>query len=403
MNKHNIPTGIELTPLNESFKQNPYPILESLRKREPVHHDTQLNRYVFTDYNHVKSILRNADYFTDPHKANKDSFVRFLLRDEDEQVSMLLLDEPEHKRLRNLVNDIFTPRAVKRWHPRIIEIVEQQLDKISEPEFDLIAEYAAPIPTIVIAEMMGISTDLQEDFRRWSAAAVTAAFNIAPTPEEAEEGMQAAGALEDFFKEQISLRRGNPGPDLISQMLAAQKEGDQLTESEIISQCQLLLIAGNVTTSDLIGNGVKALLQHPKQLAKIQAQPELIQSAVDEILRYDSPVVNSGRITHTDIELGGCPIGKGESLSVSLAAANHDPSVFKDPDVFDIERKGAAHQSFGGGRHHCLGSSLAVLEGQEAILRLVQRFPKLRFSEQPFTYSSIVAFRGMSSCHLRTD
>jgi len=401
--KNKVPTGIELTPLNESFKQDPYPVLKYLREQEPVHHDTQLNRYFVTDYNHVKSILRNAEYFTDPHRANKDSFVRFLLRDEDEQVSMLLLDEPEHKRLRSLVNDIFTPRAVKHWHPRIIEIVEQQLDKITEPEFDLIAEYAAPIPTIVIAEMMGISTDLQADFRRWSAAAVTAAFNFAPTPEEASEGMQAASALEDFFREQIAMRRDKPGPDLISQMLAAQDEGDQLTETEIISQCQLLLIAGNVTTSDLIGNGIKALLQHPDQLAKLRAQPELIQSAVDEILRYDSPVVNSGRITHTDIELGGCPIGKGESLSVSLAAANRDPSVFKNPDVFDIERKGATHQSFGGGRHHCLGSSLAVLEAQEAVLRLLQRFPKLRFSEKPFTYSSIVAFRGMSSCQLRTD
>ena len=185
-------------------------------------------------------------------------------------------------------------------------------------------------------------------------------------------------------------------------MLAAEVEGTRLSEWDIVNQCNLLLVAGNVTTTDMIGNGVKALLQHPDQLAKLRANPDLIGATVEEILRYDSPVTNSGRISHEAIEIGGCPIRQGESLGVSLAAANRDPAVYADPDRFDIEREHIPHQAFGGGRHHCLGASLARLEGGEAILRLVQRFPKLRLGDRGFEMHSIPAFRGMTYFWLRT-
>lgn len=398
-----VPTGLELTPLDEQFRKNPYPVLEQLRGEEPVHHDTDLKRYFFTQYADVKSILRNSDYWSDPHKSKPDSFARFLLRDEDEEVSMLLADEPDHRRLRMLVNDMFTPGAVRNWHDRIVEVIDARLDAITGAEFDLVGEYAGPIPTVVIAEMMGIPPEQHAQFKAWSDTAVTVGFNPAPTEEETRAGEAARAALNDFFAQQIELRKREPGPDLISQMLAAQVEGEQLTDEEIIAQCDLLLIAGNVTTTDMIGNGIKALLDHPEQLAKLRENPELIEVTVEEILRYDSPVINSGRISHIDIEIGGCPIEKGEALGVSLGAANRDPEVYDNPNAFEIEREHVAHQSFGGGRHHCLGASLARLEGQEAILRLVQRFPNLRFSDRGFDYAAIPAFRGMSYCWLRTD
>jgi cytochrome P450 len=403
MTDKDVPTGLGLTPLDETFRDDPYPVLHELREREPVHHDTDLNRWFFTEYDEVKRILRSSEYWSDPHKSREDSFARILLRGEDEEVSMLLADEPEHRRLRNLVNDIFTPKAVRVWHERIVEVIEAQLDKIEGPEFDLIAAYAGPVPTVVIAEMMGIPAERHNDFKRWSDTAVKVGFNPMPTPAEVEEGDEARAALSDFFREQIKQRQRQPGVDLISQMLQAEVDGDRLSEFEIINQCDLLLVAGNVTTTDMIGNGVKALLQHPQQLAKLRADPELIAAAVEEVLRYDSPVVNSGRITHADVEIRGCPIRKGESLSVSLASANRDPNVYKDPDSFDIEREQVAHQSFGGGRHHCLGASLARLEGAEAILRLIQRFPNLKLSEKGYDMSAIPAFRGMSSCWLRTE
>ena len=398
-----MPTGLALTPLDNTFRKNPYPVLRTLREQEPVHHDTELQRFFFTKYHDVKQILRNAEYCSDPHKSKPGSYARFLIQSEEEEVSMLLADEPDHRRLRMLVNDIFTPSAVRKWHDRIVAIIESRLDAISASEFDLVAEYAGPIPTVVIAQMMGIPTEHHEDFKRWSDTSVTIGFNPLPSEEEALAGADARAALDSFFAEEIALRKRKPGPDLISQMLAAQIEGEQLTDKEIISQCNLLLVAGNVTTTDMIGNGIKALLDHPEQLAKLRAHPELIEGAVEEVLRYDSPVVNSGRIAHTKIEIGGCPISTGESLSVSLGAANHDPEVYSHPENFDIERESVPHQSFGGGRHHCLGASLARLEGQEAILRLVQRFPNLRLSDKGFEYAAIPAFRGMSHCWLRTD
>ena len=171
----------------------------------------------------------------------------------------------------------------------------------------------------------------------------------------------------------------------------------------MIRQCFLLLVAGNVTTTDLIGNGVKALLDHPEQLQLLRDDPDLIANAVEEMLRFDSPVVNSGRIANREIDLGGCPVGKGESLSVSLAAANRDPDIYPHPDEFDIRREDVHHQSFGGGRHLCLGAHLARLEAQEAILGLLQRFPNLRHGSRGYEYHAIPSFRGMSHFFVATD
>lgn len=403
MSEKKLPTGIALTPLDETFRTDPYPVLRELRENEPIHHDTDLQRFFFTRYDDVRQILRNPDYWSDPHKSKPDSFARFLIDSEEEEVSMLLADEPDHRRLRMLVNDIFTPRAVNNWHERIVEVIEARLDAITEPEFDLIAEYAGPIPTIVIAEMLGIPTEKHMEFKRWSDTAVKVGFNPLPSEEEKRQGKSAKASLDNYFAEQIALRKREPGPDLISQMLAAKVEGEQLTEKEIINQCNLLLVAGNVTTTDMIGNGIKALLEHPQQLARLRAEPELIDATLEEILRYDSPVVNSGRISHAAIEIGGCPIDARESLGVSLAAANRDPTIYDHPDHFDIGRKPVPHQSFGGGRHHCLGASLARLEGREAILRLVQRFPSLHLSDKGFEHAAIPAFRGMSYCWLRSE
>lgn len=397
-----VPTGIELTPLDEAFRLDPYAILRELREREPVHHDTDLQRYFICGYHDVRQVLRDPDFWTDPHKSKPGSFSRFLIADEEEEVSMLLADEPDHRRLRMLVNAIFTPRAVAKWHDRIVEVIEARLSALESPEFDLIADYAGPIPTVVIALMLGIPAEYHEDFKRWSDTSVITSFNPMPTEQERAEGRAAREQLSDFFADQIAYRKRHPGSDLISQMLASQVQGEQLTDKEIIGQCNLLLVAGNVTTTDLIGNGVKALLDHPGQLAKLRERPELIEAAVEEILRFESPVINSGRIAHEDIEIGGCPIAARESMTVSLGAANRDPAVYRDPDAFDIEREQIPHQSFGGGRHHCLGASLARLEGQEAILRLVQRFPGLALSDRGFEYAAIPAFRGMTSCWLRT-
>lgn len=395
-----LPTGLQLMPLDEEFKQNPYPILDRLRTEAPVYEDTELKRYIFTTHDDVKSLLRDGEMWSDPRKANPGTFTReFLGRNmgEDDDPSMLLMDEPDHRRLRSLVSSSFTPKAVEKWRPRTQAVVRRVLDNIDGEEFDLIKDFAGPIPTVVIAEMLGIDPEMHEKFKYWSDTSVVASFNPFPTEEQAKARDEANDNLNNFFYEEIKKRRENLGDDLISDMIRAEEDGEKLTVVEMISQANLLLIAGNVTTTDLIGNGVKALLENPGEWNKLQAKPELIKNAVEEMLRFDSPVVNSGRIANRDIEVKGCPVGKGESLSTSLAAANRDPNVYPDPNRFNIEREDTHHQSFGGGRHLCLGAHLARLEAQEAILGLMSRFPNLKISDKGFEYHAIPSFRGMNS------
>ena len=221
-----------------------------------------------------------------------------------------------------------------------------------------------------------------------------------PSEEVLAEASRGNALMEAFFLEQIEERRARPSDDLISQLLAARIDGDRLRDSEIVAQCTLLLAAGNLTTTDMIGNGVCALLDHPQQLQKLRDDPSLIEAAVEEVLRYDSPVLNSSRIANRDIEIEGCPVGKGECLHVSLAAANRDPAVYANPDSFDIEREPVPHQAFGGGRHFCLGAHLARLEGQVAILGLVQKFPQLGFAERGCKPAFVPEFRGLEYCWL---
>lgn len=396
-----LPKGIALTALDDGFREDPYPILKSLRSRAPVLNDDELHRYIYTRHDDVKSILRDKRFWTDPRKANPGTFTRAFLGRGDEEPSMLLMDEPDHRRLRMLVSRPFTPAAVEKWRGRVRETVESVLETIEDGEFDLIARFAGPIPTVVIAQMLGIDPAMHDKFKAWSDTSVETAFNPFPTPEQEAAREVADGALNAFFESEIEARRGALGDDLISDMIRAEEEGEKLSVQEIVGQCNLLLIAGNVTTTDLIGNGVKALLDNPGQLAKLRADPGLIGNAVEEMLRFDSPVTNSGRIADRAIDIGGCPVGKGESLSVSLAAANRDPDVYPEPDRFDIERDDTHHQAFGGGRHLCLGAHLARLEAQEAILGLLDRFPVLEHGSGGHRYAGVPTFRGMTDFWVR--
>jgi cytochrome P450 len=402
LNEKPMPQGIALTALDETFRENPYGVLADIQADIAVLHDEELKRYIYTRHDDVKAILRDKDLWSDPRKANPETFSAEFLGRQDEEPSMLLMDEPGHRRLRMLVSSSFTPAAVERWRPRVRETVARVLDGITDREFDLIQRFAGPVPTVVIAEMLGIDPEMHGAFKTWSDTSVKVSFNPFSSPEELAAGEAAEQALNDFFRAEIARRRAAPGDDLISDMIRTKAEGETLTEAEIIAQCNLLLIAGNVTTTDLIGNGVKALLDYPEQLTKLRENPGLIENAVEEMLRYDSPVTNSGRIANRTVDFGGCPVHQGESLSTSLAAANHDPEVYPDPHAFDIERADTHHQSFGGGRHLCLGAHLARLEAQEAISALLARYPSLGHGERGFKYSAVPSFRGMTEFWVNT-
>jgi len=306
------------------------------------------------------------------------------------------MDPPEHTRLRGLISKAFTPRAIEGMKPRIEEIVAMLLDVVAGGEgFDLIASFAGPLPTIVIAEMLGVDPADRQDFKRWSDDGVMAFDPLLPA--ELRERVAASSAeLDAYFRGAIAHRRAAPRPDLISAMIAAEEDGVRMRDEELVTMCGLLLAAGNVTTTDLIGNGTLALLRHADELRKLREDPSLIRNAVEEMLRYDPPVTETGRIPLEGREIRGCPIGAGESVIPVLAAANHDPEVYPAPHRFDITREDTHHQSFGGGVHFCLGAPLARLEAQIALNALVQRFPGLRLAEAELEYRRIPGFRGLA-------
>jgi cytochrome P450 len=402
-----LPKGMQLTPFDAHFRDHPYDVLKSVRERAPVMHDDQFNRWYLTRFDDVRQILRDKDMSADPRKANPNSFVAKIAAlggtlNSSAPQSMLFMDDPDHRRLRGLVNKAFTLKAVEALRPRVREIAAELLAKIQTDEFDLMSSFAGVLPVIVIAEMLGIDPADRGSFRHWSEVSVAAFFNPFRTPQQGEAAAQAQLELDRYFRKMIEVRRAAPGADLISAMLNAEEEGSHMTDDEIVVQCNLLLIAGNVTTTDLIGNGVKALLDHPQELAKLRARPELMNNAIEEILRYDSPVTNSGRNVQRELSMRGCPMNLGDSITVSLAAANHDPEVNPNPDRFDIERADIQHQSFGGGKHMCLGAPLARVEAQEAIAALLKRFPTLQPSPRGLKYRTIPSFRGMSEYWLQS-
>jgi hypothetical protein len=345
--------------------------------------------------------LRDLELWADGRKANDETFPKKFrdidaMVDERAEPSMLSLDDPAHKRLRGLVKKAFTPKAVEKMRARAREIAQTLLDGIVADEFDFMAEFASPYPTTVIAEMLGVNPDDRDRFKAWSNVSVEVGFNVMASEAERENAAQVNRQLNDLFRQEVAERRRAPRDDLIGAMVQAQEAGERLSDEEIVAQCNLLLVAGNVTTTDLIGNGLKALLEHPEQLQALRENPTLINNAVEEMLRFDGPVDASARIASKDLEVSGCPIHKGEYMYVSLAAANHDPEIYPNPDGFDLHRKDVHHQAFGGGSHHCLGAPLARLEAQEAVLAVLERFSEIAISERGFQYRMIPNFRGLS-------
>lgn len=392
-----VPTGVQLTALEERFRRDPYPVLDELRAAEPVHHDQQFRRYVLSSHDDIDAVLRDRTMEVDPRKALPGTYMTLFARGDtgDAQPSMLFLDAPDHTRLRSLVTKAFTARAVEQMAPRIQAIIDELLDAVAgQQRFDMIAAFAAPLPTIVIAEMLGVDPADRDDFKRWSDDGVLG-FDPLLDEEGQQKVMRAITALDDYLRRAIAERRTAPRDDLISSLIRVEEAGDQLNDQEIVTMCALLLTAGNVTTTDLIGNGVLALLQHPEQMQKLRDDPSLLKNAVEEMLRYDSPVVQTARMPAQPTAIGGCPVGAHESILTSLAAANRDPAVYAEPHKFDVTRADTHHHSFGGGVHYCLGAPLARLEAQLAFASLLQRFPSMRLAEQELEWRRLPAFRGL--------
>ena len=311
---------------------------------------------------------------------------------------LIFMDPPEHTRLRKLLNKGFSAAAVEGLRPQAEAIVDQMLKQLPHgSDIDLMREFANPMPVRIISELLGVPQALHGTFVDASRAIAVFRGNPNRTVEEARAAQDALVELTEFFRKTVAERRRNKGSDLISLLIDIEEEGEVLTEEELYAQCIALLFAGHETTRNLIGNGMYTLLKNPQQAAELREKPEMIRSAVEELLRYESPVQFTARVLKEDIEVCGQRIPKGWTVQCMLGAANRDPKQFEEPDRLDLKRLNNQHLAFSAGLHFCIGAQLARLEGQIAILNLVQRFPEMKLAEPRPEWAPTFGFRGLKS------
>jgi cytochrome P450 len=316
---------------------------------------------------------------------------------------LVLLDDPGHRRIRGLMTKAFNPGAIAAMRGRIETITTELLDALAgRRHIDFIEDFAGPLPTRVILEMLGLPGERCHDFKRWSEDTLMG-YDPERGPDVQRRLREAYVAMAAEFRAVVAARREAPdGGDLISAMVRAQEAGDSLSDLEIISLCTQLMVAGNVTTTDLMGNGLYALLTHPEQLRRLQAQPDCMAAAVEEMLRFDCPITETARIATADAELNGCPVRAGDTLTASLAAANRDPAVFADPHRFELDRADNPHLGFGSGIHVCLGAPLARLETQIGLGAFLARYPDVALDEtRSRPRRKLPFFRGFTALPLR--
>ena len=390
-------SGVAYNPLSVRVAQDPYPTYAKLRTRDPVHHSRLMDAWLFTRYKDVDAILRNHRQFSsNPHRRKASIRQRNTFPPPDD-LPMLFLDPPDHTRLRSLVNQAFTRRTINALEPRIRGLMAALLDDIDAPAgFDLMKAVANPLPVTVIAEMLGIPPKDRTRFTFWSNQR---ARLIEPTitARERKHADAAGESLNAYFRPIIAARRAEPREDIISALVHAEEDGDTLTEREMLNMLRLLLVAGNETTTNLIGNGLLALLRHPDQLRALRDDPSLIPAAVDELLRFDSPVQADFRTAVEDCEANGFPLRRGQGVVLLIGAANHDPAVFDNPDRLDVHRRKVSHISLGRGIHHCLGAFLARLEGRIAFEMLLERFSSIHLLTDRPTFRTTIVLRGLES------
>ncbi len=390
-------SGVTYNPLSHHVFTDPYPTYATLRTRDPVHWSTLSSAWVVSRYQDIDVILRDHRRFSSDFENRTQLSQRQGQINPAVDKSLLFLDPPEHTRLRSLVSKAFTPRTIETLEPRVREIMSELLDQIANPEsYDLMQAIADPLPVIVIAELIGVPPKDRAQFKTWSDQRARI-LEPTITPREREIAAEAGRALEAYYLGIINERRADPRDDLISALAAVEEEGDKLTEEDMVMLLRLLLIAGNETTTNLIGNGMLALMRHPDQLQLLRRQPELIPSAIEELLRYDSPVQTDVRTVMEDMELGGKQLRKGDGMLLLLGSANRDPEVYSDPDRLDLTRNEASHIAFGRGIHYCLGTPLARLEGRVAFEMLLERFEDIHLLTDHPPFKDHVVLRGLEA------
>ncbi|MGA2102938.1 MAG: cytochrome P450 [Candidatus Sulfotelmatobacter sp.] len=394
------------TLFSDEILQDPYPTYARLHQEGPLHYvDVGGKWAVWSIFSHAEC----SSIAKDPRlsaKRAKQMLLPLPLSRQSEfaelarmlSLWLIFMDPPEHTRLRKLLNKGFSAAAVEGLRPQAEAIVDQMLKQLPHgSDIDLMREFANPMPVRIISELLGVPQALHGTFVDASRAIAVFRGNPNRTVEEARAAQDALIELTEFFRKTVAERRRNKGSDLISLLIDIEEEGEVLTEEELYAQCIALLFAGHETTRNLIGNGTYTLLKNPQQAAELREKPEMIRSAVEELLRYESPVQFTARVLKEDIEVCGQRIPKGWTVQCMLGAANRDPKQFEEPDRLDLKRLNNQHLAFSAGLHFCIGAQLARLEGQIAILNLVQRFPEMKLAEPRPEWAPTFGFRGLKS------
>lgn len=402
-------------PWEPAAKQNPGAFFRRLRENDPVHRVDFLIGWVLTRYEDVVEVLRDGDRFSsiianatverlhlqqrggEPPLhggAPQVPDMRFALHAFFDR-SLLFTDRPDHSRLRGLVGRAFTPRIVTELRPRIQAIVDELIDSmLAAGRVDFMKAFADQLPATVIFELLAVPLDQRQEFKRWSDGIIVL-FDPVRSPEAEANARQSALEMHRFFRDLFAERRRRPGDDLVSRLVQLEGEGDALDAAELLAMCMLLLAAGHETTTNLLGNGLYTLLEHPAEHARLRADPRLVPSAIEEMLRFESPVQAMPRVAREACEIGGREVAPGDYLIAMVGAANRDPAVFAQPDRFDIARTDNRHLAFGHGAHFCLGAPLARAEAEIAFQTLLRRAPDLRGDYARVEWKSTQVMRGL--------
>jgi cytochrome P450 len=388
-------------PAMPEFRANPYPIYQLLRTAMPIL-QTPLGPWLISRYADGDAILKDKRYATIDLRrigeaAQLPSDDMLNAARETMGMTMLFMDPPKHGRIRGLVNKAFSPRMIESLRPRIQQIADELISQFdTNSEVDLISQFAYPLPVIVIAEMLGIPAEDRDLFRRWTGD-LAPLIDFVQDMAIVERAMKAMEETREYFVKLVDERRKSPREDLVSALIAAEEKGDRLTLDEMLANIVLLLGAGHETTANLIGNGMLALMRNRGEFDKLRRDPSLIKTAVEECLRYDSPVQATARRTLEDVQIGGVTIPRDTHVIVLIGACNRDPAQFPEPDRFDIARTDNEHLAFGGGIHYCLGANLARVEGEIAIGSLTARFPTFEMTGDSVQYRDMFNLRGLKA------
>jgi cytochrome P450 len=386
--------------LDPDVLANPYPLYRRLRSEDPVHWDPYLHAWVVTRYADVVEVLHrfSAERTHTPEKLallgmeELTPIAQVMVR------QMLFLDPPQHTRVRRLAAAAFTPRRVAVLRSHIEEIANSLLDAVSaRGGMDVMEDLAAPLPAIVTAEMLGVPTEDHRKLKNWSQDFAEMLGNFQHNPGRAARVARSLEAMTAYFHDAVRSQVTHPTEGLVNALTTAEVDGDRLTEEEVVANVIVTMVGGQETTTNLIGNGLLTLLRHPEEMEQLRRDPALIPTAVEELLRYESPSQHTARLAPDDVELGGRSIKRGQAVMAVMGAGNRDPERFPDPDRVDLARADNRHLAFGWASHFCFGAPLARIEGQIAFSALLRRLPNLQLVPGPITWRANLGLRGLTA------